>query len=187
MSDVSKGGSLPTARPQEALEKVVDSALAAGEKLRPSNWPDDPAAQPTALRAAIARVEALDLQDLAHRLDAAMKPSTVKEVGVLLARLVAGYPTKNRDPEFGAILLDEVAATEPSFGALDRTVRQLLRNSEFLPPIAEVLEELGEAERRLASKRDELAKIPERLVHRFHGTDHLCGIRVRFHSLYPDF
>jgi hypothetical protein len=25
------------------------------------------------------------------------------------------------------------------------------------------------------------------LVHRFHGTDHLCGIRVRFHSLYPDF
>jgi NMT1-like family len=25
------------------------------------------------------------------------------------------------------------------------------------------------------------------LVHRFHGTDHLCGIRVRFHSLYADF
>jgi hypothetical protein len=28
---------------------------------------------------------------------------------------------------------------------------------------------------------------PAYLVHRFHGTDHLCGIRVRFHSLYPDF
>jgi hypothetical protein len=25
------------------------------------------------------------------------------------------------------------------------------------------------------------------LVHRFHGADHLFGIRVRFHSLYPDF
>jgi hypothetical protein len=155
---VSKGGStLPTARPQETLEKAVDSALAAAEKGYPLEWPNDPAAKLAAVRAFVDRVEALDLQDLAHRLDAAMKPSTVKEVGVLLARLVAGYPTKNRDPEFGTILFEEVAATEPSFGALDRTVRQLLRNSEFLPSIAEVIEALCEAKWHLEDRRRKLA------------------------------
>jgi hypothetical protein len=38
---------------------------------------------------------------------------------------------------------------------------------------------------RLTSRR--LSKLQNDLVHRFHGTDHLCGIRVRFHSLYSDF
>jgi hypothetical protein len=157
------GSTLPSVNPQEAVEMAVDSALKIAEAVRPSNWPDDPGAQPATLRTAIARVEALDLQDLGGRLDAALRPATVKDVGVLLARLVAGYPTKNRDPEFSTILFDEVAAVQPSLGGLDAAVRYVLRSSKFLPSIAEVLEALGEAERRLHSKRQELAKTPERL------------------------
>src|SRR5258708_10469054 len=37
--------------------------------------------------------------------------------------------------------------------------------------------------RRLASRVP--AKPPPVLVHRFHGTDHLCGIHVSCHGLYP--
>jgi hypothetical protein len=161
---VSNDGSrASTVRPMEALEIAVDSALKVAEALNTSFLDDEVAAEVAALRAAIARVEALDLQDLGRRLDTAMQPATIKAVGTTLARLVAGYPTKNRDPEFGNILLDEVAAVGPSFGALEAAVRYLLRNSKFLPSIAEVLEAIGEAEWRLDSKRRELAKTPERL------------------------
>jgi hypothetical protein len=154
----SGGSTLPFVRPQEALEKAVASALEVAKAV----WSltEDVAG----MRAAIARVEGLDLQDLGRRLDAAMQPATVKDVAALTARLVAGYPTKNRDPEFGiTILFDEVAATSPSIGALHAAIRHLLRTETFLPAISEVLDAVGEAERALDNKRRELAEIPERL------------------------
>ena len=50
-----------------------------------------------------------------------------------------GFITKNRDPEFGKILFDEVGAVGPSVGGLEGAVRYLLRNSKFLPAIASYL------------------------------------------------
>jgi hypothetical protein len=162
---VSNGGSnLPSVRPQEALEIAVDSALTVAEKAF-STWSydDEPATKVAALRAAIARVEGLDLQDLRRRIDAAMRPATVEDVATSLARLVAGYPTMNRDPEFSKILFDEVAAVGPSVGGLEGAVRYLLGNSKFLPAIAEVLDAVGEVEWRLDDKRRKLAAKSESL------------------------
>jgi hypothetical protein len=155
---VSNSGSiLPTVRPEEALEIAVDSALTVAEKaLNTWSYDDEPETKAAAIRTAIARVEALDLQDLGRRLDAAMRPATVKDVAVILARLIAGYPTKNRDPEFSKILFDEVAAVGPSVGGLEGAVRYLLRNSRFLPSISEVIDAVGEAESRFDSKRRNL-------------------------------
>jgi hypothetical protein len=157
---VSNSGSV---LPAVALEIAVDSALTVAEALNTRTFLDDVAPEIAALRAAIARVEALDLKGLGRRIDTAMQPATVKDVATKLARLVAGYPTKNRDPEFSTILFDEIAAAEPSLAALDAAVRHLHRSLTFLPSIAEVLEALGEAEWRLDGKRRELAKTPGRL------------------------
>jgi hypothetical protein len=157
---VSKGRStLPTVRPPEALEMAVNSALKVVDAVRPSTMP----ANAPEMRAALTRAEALDLDDLRRRLDDASQPATVKQVAVLCARLVAGYPTKNRDPEFGSILFEETAASQPSLAALEAAVRHLMRTEKFLPSIAEVLEALDEAESHLAYKRRELAAAPERI------------------------
>jgi hypothetical protein len=159
---VAAGGStLPTVRGPEALEMAINSALKVVDAVvRPSMMPDN-----GSILAALARAEALakDLKDLKGRLDAVRQPATVKQIAALCARLVAAYPTKNRDPEFGSILFEEVAATQPSVGALEATVRHLTRTEKFLPSVAEVLEALDAAESRLAHKSRELEAAPERI------------------------
>ena len=134
---------------------TVASAIKASEVMRdisPSgDWNTDKSAAPEtlALRAAIIRVEALDLKDLRGRLDATMQAATVREVAVRIA--------------LGVILLEEVGATQPSVGALEAAIRQLIRTEKFLPTISEVLQALAEAEHRLSRLGQDLYKIPERL------------------------
>jgi hypothetical protein len=144
------GSNLP-AIPLQSVEMAVASARGAVLAL----WSDDPAG-------AIARVEALDLQDLGRRLDATMRPATVKEIAVLIARYLAGYPTKNRDPEFGTILFDEVAAKRPGIGPLEVAVRDGHLNSEFAS-IKSLIHAVGVAVADLEYKKRELTEIPELL------------------------
>lgn len=159
---VTLGGSkLPAARPAEALEMTLDWTLKVVDGVAPSQ---QRTGERVKWRSALNRAEALDLEDLCHRLDDAMQPATVKQIALLCARLVAAYPTKNRDPEFGVILLEEVTAAEPSVAVLERAVRRLVRTEKFLPSVAEVLEEIGEADWHLNHKRRELAKAPERIA-----------------------
>jgi hypothetical protein len=157
---VAAGGStLPTVRPLEGLELALASAAELADAMMKAAREGAAAS----LCIAITRVEALDLEDLRRRWDTAMKPATVREIAVLCARLVAGYPTRSRAPEFGAILFDEVAAAQPSVAALDVAVRRLFREEKFLPSIAETLEALGQAEWHVDQKRRQLAKIPQRM------------------------
>jgi hypothetical protein len=156
---------LPAVQPQEALEMTVDSALRLIDGVHLSDFHDgqSESQKAGALRTAIAKIEALDLQALQDRLDAIMQPATIKQIGVALARLVAGYPTKNRDPMFANVLFDEISSVQPSFGEMDLAIRRLLRTEKFLPSIAEVLEALSDAERDLNEKRRKLAKAPGRI------------------------
>lgn len=90
------------------------------------------------------------------------RPATRKELGALVAALLAGFPQAGKaDPAFARVLIEDIAAKEPTIGALDDAVRTLRRSSTFLPAIAEVIEALDRSERNLANSAEFLDCLPE--------------------------
>jgi hypothetical protein len=81
------------------------------------------------------------------QLRALATPATELEIAKHLALLLKAYPNaKAADGEvFGAMLIDDVAATRPSIGDIQEACRYLRRTSKFLPTIAEVLEAVATA------------------------------------------
>jgi hypothetical protein len=153
------GSDLPAVRPADALETAITAAIAAAEGVRLGYKPD-----PAALRTAMAAVVALPLRDIARRLDDARRPATVKEISVLLARLAAGYPTNNRAPAFGKLLVEQVSTEAPRIGALAFAVRDLHLDLRFIyamPTIAAIVDAYRAADQRLAGYHRELAGFPQ--------------------------
>jgi hypothetical protein len=83
-----------------------------------------------------------DAQAVLDDLRALAQPATKLEIAKQLAILVKCYPnigTADDGAVYGRLLIEDVAATQPSIGDLENACRQLRRTSRFCPVIAEVL------------------------------------------------
>jgi hypothetical protein len=96
------------------------------------------------------------------------QPATDHELKALLAVLAGSFPTAPRTDLqiFGRALIEEIADTKPSRGALIRACRQLRRTSKFLPTICEVLEAIEKAEMHLMCFQADIHRLPEMIKHK---------------------
>lgn len=80
-----------------------------------------------------------------EKLRAAGRPASERETAENLALLLKAFPNAGAaDGEiFGAMLVEDIAAMQPTIGDLQEACRWLRRTSRFLPTISEVLEALS--------------------------------------------
>ncbi len=92
----------------------------------------------------------------------ASEKATERDLRTELSLLVAAYPNAARSDlsAYGALLLKDVAAQQPSSYALATACKQLRRSKKFIPSVAEVLEAITEAERTLKSHNFHIARLP---------------------------
>jgi hypothetical protein len=116
---------------------------------------------------AIAKAELLaedgTLERLKMRTAEATRPATRDEIATHVAALIACYPG-NRDPLYGRMLCEDVGAAQPSIGALEAACRHLRRTVKFAPAIAEMVEALTEAEKRLKNAAYWIEHLPDQLT-----------------------
>ncbi len=100
-----------------------------------------------------------DLVQLAAR---ASEKVTERELRVELGLLIAAFPNapKGDLKAFGALLLQDCADLEPSRYGLATACRELRRTKKWLPSIAEVIEALSAAERRLKEQKYRIENVP---------------------------
>jgi hypothetical protein len=91
------------------------------------------------------------------------KPATKRDIATCVAKLIAAFPNAGKlDPAFARILCEDLAAYQPTFGALDAATRNLRRTATFIPTISEVLQELASASERIPGP-EILAELPSRI------------------------
>lgn len=105
------------------------------------------------------------LADTAKQIEALQRQATRRQIGEHVAVLIAAFPNAGKlDPAFSRILCEDIAAMEPTIGALDFALRRLRRESKFIPVVAEVMDALAAAERRITSAASCLERLPARVV-----------------------
>jgi hypothetical protein len=95
-------------------------------------------------------------------LRALARPATKLDIAKQLAILVKCYPnigTADGGEVYGRLLIEDVAATQPSLGDLESACRQLRRTSRFCPVIAEVLGALEAAKHQCQEITHKIAAI----------------------------
>lgn len=98
-----------------------------------------------------------ELQELGRR-------ATKTEIAKHLALLVKSIPNPGgaADGEiYGRMLVEDISADQPAIGDLQDACRQIRRTSTFLPSIAEVFTEIGEAQNRRRSHLNQMTGIIE--------------------------
>lgn len=116
------------------------------------------------VRAQLDKIAHLQVQyrGLAERIDVACAPATSGEIAERVAVLCGCVPIAGGldASSYTRMLIYEIAASQPSRGALSAACRALIQTRRFVPPICDVLAELAEAEktiaRRLLESIDEL-------------------------------
>jgi hypothetical protein len=91
------------------------------------------------------------------------KPATKIEIANHLALLLKSFPNAGKDSAevFGRMLVEDVAAQQPTFGGLEAACRNLRRTNRFIPVIAEVLAALEAAEASQRQTTRSLSNFPE--------------------------
>lgn len=92
------------------------------------------------------------------------RPATKIDIAKQLAVLVKCYPnigTADGGEVYGRLLIEDVAAMQPSIGDIEGGCRQLRRTSRFCPTIAEVLQAIGEATQHRLEITRNVAAIPK--------------------------
>jgi hypothetical protein len=151
MNDITVRKNSPPAKPDIGLQIKAAARLSAELVFRHD-------------REAIAAATRLlaSVEELGAAVESLARPATRREIGQHLAALVGSFPL-NRDGEiFGRLLVEDVAATAPSIGALERACTRLRRTSKFLPSISEVLEAVRTEERKLGSDALDIEQLPKR-------------------------
>jgi hypothetical protein len=93
------------------------------------------------------------------------KPATKSEIANHLALMLKSFPNEGKDNAeiFGRMLVEDVAAQQPTFGGLEAACRHLRRTCRFIPAIAETLAALEAAE---ASQRQIIQTLSSLPAHR---------------------
>jgi hypothetical protein len=107
-----------------------------------------------------------DLMEL-RRLDAAASPAGWRTddgdgeisrpwLSLVLGQLLGSFPTSNLPNAtiFTRLLLEDVAAEEPTYAELSTACRRLRRTMKFMPSIAEVMEVLAEEKATWGARED---------------------------------
>lgn len=100
--------------------------------------------------------------ELERQLNVISPPATKKQLADHLSVLRIAFPNaKAAGDGFSRILIERVAAKQPSIGALDWAMRQLIDHSNFMPSIAETLEALVAAQSQIDTAKMFTAKLPK--------------------------
>lgn len=141
---VKKTEGLPELPRQEQIYARASQIMRRQYPPEPNGWGEfnSAATYLAALDAILPEAQAVlnDLQQLG-------RPASMLEIGKQLAILVKCYPNAgSADGEiYGRMLIEDVAAMQPSIGDIDAACRHLRRTSKFTPAISEVLEAIAEA------------------------------------------
>lgn len=103
-----------------------------------------------------------DAQAVLDDLRALARPATKLEIAKQLAILVKCYPnigTADGGEIYGRLLIEDVAAMQPSAADVEGACRKLRRTSRFCPVIAEVLEAISQAKHHLHDTTNKIADI----------------------------
>lgn len=120
---------------------------------------------------AVERAEQLlasgDFHTLQAEIDVAAQPAGDDLVRQELARLVAAFPNAGKAnlAPYGAVLFDEVMTARPTSYGVVTACRSLVRGARFLPPVADVLTAIADADATLRGRRKVL-EIQARRVQR---------------------
>jgi hypothetical protein len=100
--------------------------------------------------------------DFQQQITSIDRPATKKELADHLSVLRIAFPNaKAAGDGFSRILVERVAAQQPSLGALDWAIRQLIDHSNFMPSIAETLAAIMVAQSHIDSAKMFAAKLPK--------------------------
>jgi hypothetical protein len=158
MAEITRFNSAALPAPTD-LERVEIRAKAIGELFCRSHT-DNGAPALRSLAADIDRALE-DAPALQGQLEAIQRSATKKELADQLSVLRISFPTaKAAGDGFSRVLIERVAAKQPTFGQVDWAVRHLIDYSNFLPTIAEVLSALAAAQDRIDGARMFLERLP---------------------------